>query len=291
MAGQSNMEGHNYFGQICTERFPGIDKPREDVWVCYPGKKLSGPCTTGFGGGPGATNVFGPEMVMGHILGNEIDNQIIFFKSCVGGTQLHTRWRPPAAVNRAGGEEGDLYKKYDQFLPSLPGQSQTGIPGLRWPAHRDRRFRLVPRRKRFDRHMVDPDDPSTGFWNYYEENLRDLVKSVREDLAVPDLPFLIYQIGPAPVWNRKGGGDVIRAAQKKVAEEDPHGTWVSTMDLHPLAHYNTPSMLTIGERGGKALLPLAKKTVAPGQRQDPGSRQEVHRPASAKGPELSTWPG
>jgi alpha-galactosidase len=261
MAGQSNMEGHNYFGPICTERFPGIDKPREDVWVCYPGRKLSGPCTTGFGGGPGATNVFGPEMVMGHILGNEIDNQIIFFKSCTGGTQLHTRWRPPAAVQRAGGEVGDLYKKmissFHRFLanPKLEYPPYDGQPievaGFVW--FQGENDSLA---------QVDPDDPKTGFWNYYEENLRDLIKSVREELAVPELPFLIYQIGPAPVWNRKGGGDVIRAAQKKVAEEDPYGTWVSTMDLHPLAHYNTPSMLTIGERGGKALLPFAKKTVA-----------------------------
>ena len=26
LAGQSNMVGNNYFGPICTERFPGIDK-------------------------------------------------------------------------------------------------------------------------------------------------------------------------------------------------------------------------------------------------------------------------
>jgi hypothetical protein len=260
MAGQSNMEGHNYFGSECLDRFPGIDQPRDDVWCIRPARKISGPLRCGFGGGPGAENVFGPELVMGRILGDAIDHPIVMFKSAVGGTQLHTRWRPPSAVKRSGGEVGDLYqrmmRRFHRFLanpiiayPPYDGR-EIEIAGFVWfQGENDSLAEEVP------------DDRSTGFWNFYEQNLRDLIHDVRTELGVPELPVLIIQIGPAPVWNRKGGGDVIRAAQKKVAEKDPHATWISTMDLHPKGHYNTPSMITIGERAGKAMLPFAKTTV------------------------------
>jgi len=259
MAGQSNMEGHNYFGPECTTRFPGIDKPRDDVW-CIRAEKISGPLKCGFGGGAASDNVFGPELVMGRILGDAIDNPIIMFKSASGGTQLHTRWRPPSAVKRAGGKVGDLYlrmmRRFHRFLAN---------PRTDYPQYDGRKFELAGfvwfQGENDSLAQVDPDDPKTGFWNYYEENLRDLIRDVRAELAVPRLPVLIYQIGPAPVWDRKGGGKVIRAAQKKVAEADGQAAWVSTMDLHPKAHYNTPGMITIGQRGGKALLPFARKTV------------------------------
>ncbi|NQU22802.1 MAG: hypothetical protein HQ567_16105 [Candidatus Nealsonbacteria bacterium] len=260
MAGQSNVEGHNYFGPECTDRYPGIDKPRDDVWCIY-AKKISGPLGPGFGGGPGADNVFGPELVMGRILGETIDNPIVLFKSATGGTQLHTRWRPPSAVKRAGGEMGDLYQRMMRRLHRF-----LANPKVDYPQYDGREFEIAGfvwfQGENDSLAEVVEGDRSTGFWNHYEENLRDLIHDVRTELAVPELPVLIIQIGPAPVWNRKGGGEVIRAAQKKAAEEDDHATWISTMDLHPKAHYNTPGMVTIGERAGKALLPFAKTTVA-----------------------------
>jgi len=261
IAGQSNAEGHNYFGKECIERYPDIDKPRDDAWCIVPGKKISGPLGPGFGGGPGATNVFGPELVMGRILADELDNPIIFFKSALGGTQLHTRWRPPSAVKRAGGKVGDLYlrmmRRFHRFLAN---------PKVQYPQYDGRKIEIAGfiwfQGENDSLAQVDPNDPKTGFWNYYEDNLRDLIHDVRADLAVPKLPVLVIQIGPAPVWDRKGGGKVIRAAQKKVAEEDDNAAWISTMDLHPKAHYNTPSMITIGERAAKAMMPFAKTTVA-----------------------------
>jgi len=259
MAGQSNVEGHNYFGPECTQRYPGIDKPRGDVW-CVRAGKISGPLACGFGGGPGASNVFGPELVMGRVLGEAVEAPIVLFKSALGGTQLHTRWRPPSAVKRAGGEVGDLYLRMMRRLHHF-----LADPKRDYPPYDGRGFELAGfvwfQGENDSLALEDPNDPATGFWNYYEDNLRDLIHDVRAELAVPTLPVLIIQIGPAPVWDRKGGGKVIRAAQKKVAEADPRAAWFSTMDLHPKAHYNTPSMLTIGERAGKALLPFARTAV------------------------------
>jgi hypothetical protein len=45
------------------------------------------------------------------------------------------------------------------------------------------------------------------------------------------------------------------------AEADPLATWIKTCDLHQGYHYDGASHVTIGERAGAALLPLARKTV------------------------------
>ena len=205
--------------------------------------------------------MFGPELVIGKILGDAVDQPIVLFKSCVGGTQLNTRWRPPSTVKQSGGKVGDLYndmmRQFHRFLAN---------PKIAYPPYQGQGFEIAGfvwfQGENDTLAQPDPNDPKSGFWNFYETNLRNLIHDVRTDLAVPELPVLIYQIGPAPVWNRKHGGDIVRAAQKKVAEEDAHAAWVSTMDLKPLAHYDSVSMIKIGLRGGKALLPFAAKPVA-----------------------------
>ncbi len=52
-----------------------------------------------------------------------------------------------------------------------------------------------------------------------------------------------------------------REIQKKVAENDPYGTWIKTCDLNDGYHYDSSSHITIGRRAGKALLPFIRKTV------------------------------
>jgi hypothetical protein len=171
-----------------------------------------------------------------------------------------------------------MMRRFHRFLAN---------PGVDYPQYDGRKFELSGfvwfQGENDSLAEATPGDPKTGFWNYYEDNLRDLIHDVRAELAVPELPVLIFQIGPAPVWDRKGGGKVIRAAQKKVAEADDHAAWVSTMDLHPKAHYNTASMVTIGQRGGKAMLPFARKPVAQDNaRTLKAGRRYTARPKPAK---------
>ncbi|NQT87921.1 hypothetical protein HQ560_14230, partial [bacterium] len=262
MAGQSNMEGKAMYAWKVAEDNPDLATPRDDVWCVYAGW-VSDRLQPGWGGSTTNDKAFGPELVMGKALGDAVDNPIILFKSATGGTTLNVQWRPPSAVKRAGGEVGYLYKRMmrrfhrllaniEDFYPQYRGQGFE-VAGFVWFQGENDSLG-----------ETTPNDRSTGYWHHYEKNLRDLLHDVRAELAIEKLPVLIIQINDCPVWERKGGGKVIRAAQKKVAEADPFAAWILTSDLHPKGHYNSEGMITIGDRAGKALLPFAKKVVEQG---------------------------
>lgn len=63
----------------------------------------------------------------------------------------------------------------------------------------------------------------------YADGLRGLIRQLRDDLKRPDMAVVIgrlntHRLGQAP-W------DAVRAAQVRVAEEDPLARWVDTDDL------------------------------------------------------------
>ncbi|NQU20498.1 MAG: hypothetical protein HQ567_04390 [Candidatus Nealsonbacteria bacterium] len=253
MAGQSNMEGHAS-GQYVEENHPELMIPRDDVYCAYAGK-VTGKLQLGFGG---RETSYGMELVMGKVLGNALDSPVLFVKSCTGGTTLHRDWRPPSTVKRAGGEIGPLYtrmmRRYHNVVANLD---------LHYPGAKDRGYEIAG----FiwfqgENDCCAKDEGGTGFWEYYERNLEDLLKDIRSDLGVPELPVLIVQINDS-CWDGlpNRGGTVLRPIQQKVAEADPDAAWIKTSDLNDGFHYDSASFITIGQRGGKAMLPFARKPV------------------------------
>ena len=83
LAGQSNMVGpaHEKYVQ---ENHPELMNPRDDVFCAYAGK-VTGPLKPGYGG---REHSYGPELLMGKVLGDAIDHPILLVKSCTGGTTL-----------------------------------------------------------------------------------------------------------------------------------------------------------------------------------------------------------
>jgi len=253
MAGQSNMVGPGS-KQYVAEHHPALMTPREDVW-CINAGKVSGPLRPGYGYGE---NSFGLELTMGHVLGEAVENPIVLFKTSTGGTTLHRHWRPPSAVQRAGGEVGPLYTRMIRRFHNIL-------------AHRDEAFGPFAGRPveiagfvwfQGENDCCAKDDAGRGFWEYYEENLKDLLRDVRREVGVPALPVLIVQINDG-CWDGlpNRGGTVLRPIQRKVAESDPLATWIKTCDLNSGYHYDSPSHITIGRRAGKALLPWIRKPV------------------------------
>ena len=118
--------------QLVQEPLPTIEgmTPREDVYCAYAGK-ITGPLKPGYGG---REHAYGPELLMGKVLGDAIDNQILMVKSCTGGTTLHKNWRPPSTVRQSGGEIGPLYtrmmRRFHNVLANLdvhvPAASERG---------------------------------------------------------------------------------------------------------------------------------------------------------------------
>ncbi|MGB2823795.1 MAG: sialate O-acetylesterase [Phycisphaerae bacterium] len=253
MAGQSNMVGPGSNTYV-RENHPELMKPRKDVW-CVNAGKVSGPLRPGYGYGESS---FGLELTMGHVLGDAVENAIVLFKTGTGGTTLHRNWRPPSAVRRAGGEVGPLYTRMirrfhnmlahlDEVLPALNGRP-VELAGFVW--------------FQGENDCCAREEGGKGYWEYYEENLRDLIGDVRREVGVAELPVLIVQINDG-CWDGlpRRGGTVLRPIQRKVAENDPHGTWIETCDLNSGYHYDSASHITIGRRAGKALLPFIRKTV------------------------------
>ena len=118
LAGQSNMEGHGVIegtqkgtlrtlvtDPATTGRFKhllaadGAWATRPDVWIAYGSKGNLGV------GGYAGKGAIGPELGIGWVLGDFLDEQVLLVKVAVGGTSLAQNWRPPSA----GGEVGGWY--------------------------------------------------------------------------------------------------------------------------------------------------------------------------------------
>jgi hypothetical protein len=293
LAGQSNMVGPGS-GKHIREKHPELVAPREDVRCAWAGMK-TGPLSPRYGF---RSEGYGPELLFGHVLGDALAEPILLVKSGVGGTTLHRTWRPPSAVARAGGEVGPLYTEMMRFFRTVLDNLDDQCP--EWSGRGFEIAGFVWFQGENDTCGKDDNkDPATGYWNFYEENLRDLIGDVRAGVGVPDLPVLIIQINDSGCWEaqrfqvdgktvRVPSGPVVRAAQRKVAETTPGCAWVETLDLNEGYHYDSASHVEIGLRAGKAMLPLTRHRRADHSR-DPGvlaarARFREERRRSASGP-------
>jgi len=285
LAGQSNMEGqgvvdfdheqyynggrgnleHVMRNSNFAERYKHLKDEngdwviRDDVWVWYQTNKAGlkkGGLGIGYTCYPGKHHI-GPELQIGHRIGDKYEQQVLLIKTAWGGKSLHKDFRPPSA----GGEVGPYYKQMlaeiDQCLSNLKEE---------FPEYQDQGFEIA------------------GFiwfqgWNDmfdengrrdYEQNLVHLIKDVRKALKKPNLPVVIGELG-------NGGEDAganmksIRAAQAAAAARDEFkGTvaFVKTTDFaRPReespntghGHHwfgNAESYFLIGDALGKAMVEL-----------------------------------
>ena len=138
LAGQSNMEGHAVVDLDHEEHYNGgrgtlvklLEDPkweprlshlrdkdgswsaRDDVFVRYRperGPLKKGPLSIGFAVHEGKHH-FGPELQIGHRLGQASKDPVLLIKTCWGGRSLHVDFRPPSA----GGETGPAFKQMRQ---------------------------------------------------------------------------------------------------------------------------------------------------------------------------------
>ena len=84
---------------------------RDDVFVRFRNKQgvMAGGLTigfTGYGSGKSRHHI-GPELQIGHQLGDAIDGPVLLIKTAWGGKSLYKDFRPPSA----GGEVGEYYTK------------------------------------------------------------------------------------------------------------------------------------------------------------------------------------
>ena len=184
----------------------GSWRTRDDVFVRYQpeGSALkAGPLGMGFtpyGGG----NHFGPELELGFVLGDAIDEPVLLVKTAWGGKSLYADFRPPSS----GGAAGHYYRlmledvrnalsRIDEEFPALRGKKPE-LAGFVWYHG-----------------WNDGCDPANAV-PQYEQNLVNLVRDVRAEFGVADLPAVIGEI-TGPWVDAPDEWKTLREAQRKAA--------------------------------------------------------------------------
>jgi hypothetical protein len=179
----------------------------------------------------------GPELQFGHVMGDLFDSPVLIIKTAWGGKSLAVDLRPPSAAepsfvlkaNKQGikPEIGKYYrlmiadikyalKKLKQCVPDYHGQGYE-IVGLGW-------------------HQGWNDGCDARFAAEYEENLGLLVKDIRRDIGVRDLPVVIASSGfgghaeDLPGVRRRIK-QVVEPAQVAVAQKMENVTCIPTRDF------------------------------------------------------------
>ena len=97
----------------------------------------------------------------------------------------------------------------------------------------------------------------------YKQKLISLVKDLREDLGMPNLPVVVGQISQWNWTKREAGTVPFNQMIKKVSSFIPHSDWVSSKGLgwykdEKDPHFNTEAQLLLGKRYAKKVLKFYK---------------------------------
>ncbi|MHC5027652.1 MAG: sialate O-acetylesterase [Planctomycetota bacterium] len=229
----------------------------------------------------------GPEIGIGHHLGEAVDAPVLILKSCIGNralgwdllppgsegfeftdddgvTWVHPgykgspeRWRKgtePEAIGWYAGAQydGDI-SRAKQVLAELdehyPGATSYEVAGFFW-------------------WQGDRDSRSAALASRYEHNLVNLIKQLREDFDAPHAKFVCATLGQTEKGATDNGGRLLDAM---LAVDGTSGTYpefkgnVATVYTHPLSrggssggHYNgnAETYMNVGEAMGKAMVEL-----------------------------------
>ena len=240
LSGQSNMEGKAAASTLeavmadpkTREQFKHLKTGgkwtvRDDVWVTYLDKKtkgqsdlpLYGPLTVGFGSQKQARDEnnkkvtvpsIGPELGIGHVLGDHFDEPVLLIKAAWGGRAVKYTFRPPSAM-----ASDEQIKEEVAAIKKRKPDAEVTFESHKEGYGRDYRKILSEARKVLgDIKKYVPDyDPQQGYeiagfiwfqgWNDgigagnpdYVEQMAHFIRDIRKDLKTPKLPFVIGELG------------------------------------------------------------------------------------------------
>ncbi|MDP4251182.1 MAG: sialate O-acetylesterase [Bacteroidota bacterium] len=203
---------------------------------------------------------FGPEIGFGETISEELPNEdIAIIKYAVGATGIARskdyqdyipalkgfddkgkNWHPPVEAEEAGILYQNLITNIRDALASLKQKGRNfEISGFIWMQ---------------GEHEAGI---SRTMANDYGKLLTLFMNSVRHDLGVMNLPFVVGEIN-SHTW---AFADIGRESQATACRNDPHSLLIKTTDLSRkgiggLAHFDADSMLTLGDRFANGMLQL-----------------------------------
>lgn len=232
-------------------------------------------------------HAIGPEIGIGHQMGNATDAPVMILKSCIGNralgwdllppgsegfeftdsrgvTWVHPgykgtpeKWKKgeePEKINwyagmQYDGDIGRAKKVLAQLDKYYPGAKEYEIAGFFW-------------------WQGDRDSRSEALSSRYEMNLVHLIKQLRKDFNAPKAKFVCATLGQTGKGASDGGGKILDAM---LAVDGNSGKYpefkgnVATVYTHPLSeggssggHYNgnAETYMNVGEAMGKAMIEL-----------------------------------
>lgn len=276
MGGQSNMEGYAPVSNEAVAKLSSVKnvfifcshssrfQANSALWEA--GKKPTWEALRPCGGFPAT---MGPEVSFGLLASQAYpDKNVYLIKYAKGSTSVFCNWQPPTRSDSYKKYQGDeackntanndpSYLRFEKTVFEASGQipesSKWSWGGMLW--------------------LQGEQDASGGrhpfFADHYSQNLSHMIKSIRTMLKYPQMPFIAAKIKAGSTMSATGKGPsplkLVRDALQNVASQDPamriFDTWDLVMNEGDCWHFNSESMLTIGERFALAV----NKEIPPGK--------------------------
>jgi len=229
----------------------------------------------------------GPELGFGHVMGYYHDEQVLLIKTAMGNRALGYDFRPPSSGRNDPDSKWESleYKlmvegvrktleQIDKIVPGYKGQGYEIAGFVWWQGHKDS----------FTPELIAE----------YEKNLVNLIKDVRKEFKVPNMPAVIATVGFGG-YNMADKFLKILEAQMAVGNPQKHpefaGT-VASVDIRDFwrqvddsptnqdYHYNrnAETYLLVGDALGRAMVRLLGGKAETGP-QTAGARPAVPKPA------------
>jgi hypothetical protein len=231
----------------------------------------------------------GPEIGIGHHVGEDTDAPVLILKSCIGNRALGWDLLPP------GGEGFEFTdaKGVTWVHPGYKGTPERWVKGtepkkITWYAGMQYDGDIARAKKvlsELDKYYPgatkyeiagffwwqgDRDSRSAALSSRYEKNLVHLIKTLRKDFNAPNANFVSASLGQTKKGATDGGGKILDAM---LAVDGMSGKYsefkgnVASVYTHPLSkggssggHYsgNAETYMNVGEAMGQAMVELLK---------------------------------
>lgn len=177
-------------------------------------------------------------------------DEVIVVKSALGGQPIrrwYKQWQLPDGATEIKGapKNGDLYEQLMQAVTKALGDKKPDSVAFVW--------------------MQGERDAKANWQAAYYQALRGTIEQLRADLKHPEIAVVVGRLSDHLKGN--AGWDAVRAAQEKVAADEPLGAWVDTDDLNDLngkqdLHYTKDGYTKLGQRFADSAIKLIRQHEA-----------------------------
>ncbi len=239
-------------------------------------------------------NTIGPEIGIGHHLGNATDAPVMVLKSCIGNRSLGWDLLPPGSAGyefqekdkKTGAMKTYVYAGYKQSPMKWEKGSEpkpiTWYAGMQYDgdvanakAVLKEIEKYYPGAKSYEIAgfffwQGDKDRYDAGLASHYEQNLVHFIKQLRKDFDAPNAKFVCATLGQTEKGAEGNDGLILNAQLAVDGETGKYKEFkgnVATVYSHPLSkggasnsHYggNAETYMDIGEAMGQVMVNLQK---------------------------------